>query len=89
PESRLEPSPNVPAVMKPMRSGSLSMNHAHRYGDPASKRGTFMQTHSGTAYHRSMPQHSKISESAYPGHPQSQHKCPECPTPALQRAQSP
>ncbi|GJZ88247.1 hypothetical protein Tco_0660029, partial [Tanacetum coccineum] len=38
--SRLEPSPNVPAVMKPVRSRPLSMNHAHRYGDPASKRGS-------------------------------------------------
>ncbi|GJU43579.1 hypothetical protein Tco_1200845 [Tanacetum coccineum] len=36
-ESRLEPSPNIPVVMKPVQSVSLSMPPAHRYGDPASK----------------------------------------------------
>ncbi|GKG01458.1 hypothetical protein Tco_0306163, partial [Tanacetum coccineum] len=42
------------------------------------------QSHSDTAYHRSMPQHSRISESADPGHPRSHHKCPGCPAPVLQ-----
>ncbi|GKE53036.1 hypothetical protein Tco_1488192, partial [Tanacetum coccineum] len=77
---------------KPVRSEPLSMNPAHQYGDPASKQPPdliVVQSHSGTAYHRSMSQHSEISESAYPGHPRSQHKCPECPTPAPQQARSP
>ncbi|GJT96916.1 hypothetical protein Tco_1092434 [Tanacetum coccineum] len=57
---------------------------------PCSSRGSpWWKSRSGTAYHRSMPQHSKISESVYPGHPRSQHRCPEYPAPALQRGWSP
>ncbi|GKE76514.1 hypothetical protein Tco_1542634, partial [Tanacetum coccineum] len=41
------------------------------------------QSHSGTAYHRPMPQSSDVFESVDPGYPQSQHKCPGCPAPTL------
>ncbi|GKB11582.1 hypothetical protein Tco_0845505, partial [Tanacetum coccineum] len=47
-KSRLGSSLNVPAVKKHVRSGPLSMNHAHRYGDPASKRGSCIpEAHNG------------------------------------------
>ncbi|GKC92723.1 hypothetical protein Tco_1158165, partial [Tanacetum coccineum] len=43
-----EPSLNVLAVMKPVRSGPLSTNPTHPYGDPASKRGSCIpEAHSG------------------------------------------
>ncbi|GKG32431.1 hypothetical protein Tco_0429941, partial [Tanacetum coccineum] len=41
------------------------------------------KSHSGTAYHRLMPQPSDVSESADPGYPQSQHKSHGCPAPEL------
>ncbi|GKF64628.1 hypothetical protein Tco_0188076, partial [Tanacetum coccineum] len=50
---------------------------------------TVVQSHSGTAYHRPMPQHSKISESAGPEYPLSWHRYPGCPAPKLQQARVP
>ncbi|GKE82503.1 hypothetical protein Tco_1552503, partial [Tanacetum coccineum] len=43
-----ESSPNVPAEMKLVRLEPLLMNPAHRYGDPASKRGSCIpEAHNG------------------------------------------
>ncbi|GKE63891.1 hypothetical protein Tco_1514258, partial [Tanacetum coccineum] len=60
---------------------------------PLGKLGPFdpivMQSHSETVYPRPICQPSDISESACPEYPRSQHKYPECPAPAPQRARSP
>ncbi|GKD98856.1 hypothetical protein Tco_1382753 [Tanacetum coccineum] len=48
--------------MKPVQSGLLSTNPTHPYDDPASKRVSSRQSHSGTDYHRPMSQPSDISD---------------------------
>ncbi|GKB10115.1 hypothetical protein Tco_0844038 [Tanacetum coccineum] len=59
---------------------------------PLGKRGpldpTVVQSHSETVYPRPIHQLSKITESVCHDHPRSQHKYPECPAHAPQRAQS-
>ncbi|GKE07311.1 hypothetical protein Tco_1399329 [Tanacetum coccineum] len=47
---------------------------------------TVVQSHSETVYPRPICQLFDISESTCPEYPQSQHKYPECPAPAPQRA---
>ncbi|GKD97162.1 hypothetical protein Tco_1381059, partial [Tanacetum coccineum] len=79
--SLLEPSPNVPAVMKPVQSELLSMNPAHPYEPPDPR---VRQSHSGTDYHRPMSQPSDISKFANLGYPQSQLKSPGCLAPEQQ-----
>ncbi|GJX41987.1 hypothetical protein Tco_0256977 [Tanacetum coccineum] len=49
---------------------------------------TVVQSHSETIYPRTICQLFDISESACPECPQSQHKYPECPAPAPQRARA-
>ncbi|GKE59752.1 hypothetical protein Tco_1510119, partial [Tanacetum coccineum] len=59
---------------------------------PLGKRGppdpTVVQSHSEIVHPRPIHQLSKITESVCPDHPRSQHKYPECPAPAPQRARS-
>ncbi|GKE85412.1 hypothetical protein Tco_1559154, partial [Tanacetum coccineum] len=45
-----------------------------------------VQSHSEIVYPRPIHQLSEITESVCPDHPRSQHKYPECPTRAQQRA---
>ncbi|GKA52602.1 hypothetical protein Tco_0745917 [Tanacetum coccineum] len=47
---------------------------------------TVVQSHSEIVYPRLIHQLSKITESAYPGYPLSQHKYPVCPAPEPQQA---
>ncbi|GJU30782.1 hypothetical protein Tco_1174371 [Tanacetum coccineum] len=94
----LQRVPAVPAVLSPIPVVTALMSKSAQAahvevpmppGKPEPPDLVVMQSHSGTDYHQPMSQLSDISGSAYPKYPLSHHRCPGCPAPELQPAQSP